>query len=288
MRSFITIAQRVVKAGMVALVVVLAMNCLVTSAAAQDPAMFAQQACEKALKDKMRQETNARNPDVAINYRSAQLRQISNFESGLRGDGTFSRDGNDRNREFSFNCVINIRDGYATKADYNWKGGSRYNQDEDRGYENQSYGRDYSNRGRVWFSGGVINVGSGKGLDVQDRATWDAGNVQQWSFADQPNQKWDVIDLGDGQYSIINQASNRALEVAGKSDEDGANVQQFRFHNGDNQRWLIKRSGGGNYQIVNVYSGKCLDVAGKSSADGANIQQWSCSGASNQAWKFGR
>jgi hypothetical protein len=113
-----------------------------------------------------------------------------------------------------------------------------------------SGGNSYPPTGRVFFSGGIFNRASGKSLDVQDRSARDAANVQQWDFAQVPNQLWDVIDQGNGVFSIVSQGSGKALDVA---NHDAA-----------------------------------VDVnAGAINENGANVQQWSCSGQPNQQWKLG-
>ena len=36
----------------------------------------------------------------------------------------------------------------------------------------------------------IINVGSGKVLDVTGQSTQNGANIQQWDYANQPNQQW--------------------------------------------------------------------------------------------------
>ena len=141
----------------------------------------------------------------------------------------------------------------------------------------------------VFYSGGIFNRASGKALDVEGRSTRDAANVQQWDFGSAPNQLWDIVDQGTGQYAILSRCSGKALDVTGRSAADGANIQQFSFGNGDNQRWRLQSVPGGYYLIVSVSSGKCLDVeGGRVLENGANVQQWSCGGAANQQWQLRR
>jgi hypothetical protein len=221
--------------------------------------------------------------------RNPQATQASAAKMTVDGTGRFSPGSGARSRPFKYSCVYSIQSRRVSTLNYEFTDPNQGNQNRP-GWDGGGYRPppSYNPGGRVWYSGAITNRNSEKALDVQERSTRDEGNVQQWSFADQPNQRWDVIDLGGGQFSIISQGSNKALDIARGSDRDGANVQQFRWHGGDNQRWYLQRQSGGWYQIVNVHSGKCLDVESKSRENGGNIQQWSCSGASNQAWKFGR
>jgi hypothetical protein len=144
--------------------------------------------------------------------------------------------------------------------------------------------------GRVTYSGAIINRNSGKGLDVENRGsgTRSGSNVQQWDYANQPNQKWDVIELGNGEFAILSQGSGMVLDVQGRSTANASNVEQLRWNGGANQRWRLEQSGGGYFRIVNAGSGKCLDVADQSRENGANVQLYDCHGQGNQQWRLGQ
>lgn len=103
---------------------------------------------------------------------------------------------------------------------------------------------------------------SGKNLEVAGNSTADGAKVQQWTDSGRPQQKWKVIDVGDGYYKLIVQSSGKALTVAGGSLEDGANVQQWTDNDLSNQKWKIISVGGGYYKLLVKSSGKALDVIG--------------------------
>jgi endo-1,4-beta-xylanase len=146
------------------------------------------------------------------------------------------------------------------------------------------YGRDRP-RGDVIFSGGIVNRMSHKGLDVQDRSTRVAAHVQQWRYDGQPDQRWNVVDLGGGEFAIVSVGTGKVLEVAGGDLRNGGSVDHNRWIGSPSQRWRLESNGDLN-QVINAASGKCLDIKDKSPADGANILQWDCSGGDNQAWRF--
>jgi hypothetical protein len=127
---------------------------------------------------------------------------------------------------------------------------------------------------------------SGKVMEVEDGLQTDGGNVQQWSYANVNQQKWNIESIGDGYYKITAVHSGKALDVASKSTSDGANIHQWSYGGGTNQQWKIESVGDGYYRIVSRNSGKCVDVSGPSTADGANVHQWTCHGGDNQAWKI--
>lgn len=127
---------------------------------------------------------------------------------------------------------------------------------------------------------------SGKVLDVARRAKNAGANVQQWDDTNGTNQKWTVVDTGDGYYKLVSVNSGKVLDVASAATYDGANVQQWDDTNGTCQKWKIVDNGDGSYKLVSAVSGKVLDVARGAKNAGANIQQWSDTNGTNQKWEF--
>ncbi|MGH9842428.1 MAG: RICIN domain-containing protein [Blastocatellia bacterium] len=140
--------------------------------------------------------------------------------------------------------------------------------------------------GNVIHNGAITSRSSGRSLDVTERSMREGGNVQQWDYADQPNQNWEVIDMGQNVVAIIARHSGMALTVDG--DRDRSNVVQRRWRGNTRQQWQLRPVGDGWYQLTNVGSGRCMDVEDKRTDNGANMQQYSCSGADNQQFRLGR
>jgi hypothetical protein len=265
-------------------------------------------ACEQELEFRMVREVGGRAPTPGVDFRSLDVQPGTRNSISVNGRGTYRRDQFDRGRAYTFRCTFDTRTGRANVT-HSWGGGFTGGGYDEPGYTpppswspgpggggwggsgsgGSGGSAAYPASGRVFFRGGIINRASGRGLDVEAESRNDGANVQQWDFGAKANQSWDVIDLGQGEFSIVNQNSGKALDVTRHDASDGANVQQFRWHNGDNQRWRLERTGGGFYQIVSVSSGRCLDVnAARLNENGANVQQWSCSGQPNQQWRLGR
>jgi hypothetical protein len=251
----------------------------------------------------------------------------SRIEVRVRGTGTFLRNNNLRNsdqrypdarnntsyrnddrrsREFSYEATVNSRSRYGSVSAirYDWKGawsgndsnvgdndrhngnrdgyndGRRDNRDGDRG----------SNRpnGRVTYSGPIMNRNSEKSMDVTERGMRDGDNIQQWSYADQPNQNWDIIDLGSGEVAIISRHSGKAITAEGGRHNNGTNIIQRGWNASPQQRWRMEKVSGDYYRIVSVDNGKCLDVTEHSKQDGAHIQLWDYATQSNQQWRLRR
>lgn len=169
------------------------------------------------------------------------------------------------------------------RADFEVSGNRNYGNNGNGGYDN-------ANRpnGRVSYSGPIMNRRSDKALDVTEQGMQDGANIQQWSYADQPNQNWDVIDLGNNEVAIISRHSGRAITVQGGRDNNGANVIQRSWNNTPQQRWRLEQTGGDYYRIVSVDNGKCLDVTEQGKENGANIQIWDYANQSNQQWRLKR
>jgi hypothetical protein len=239
---------------------------------------------------------------------------------------TDSRYGNSRNnggrsRDFSYEAIVNRNQyGRVSGVKYDlrngWSGDARdhYGRDnngrDNNGRDNNgrdsndrdNNGRDDGDRdnnrdgfgsgnrpdGRVSYSGPIMNRHSNKALDVTERSNQDGADIQQWSYSDQPNQNWDVIDLGNGEVAIISRQSGRALTVQGGRDNNGANIIQQSWRGSPQQRWRLEQLGSDYYKIVSADNGKCLDVTQEGRQDGANIQLWDYANQANQQWRLRR
>jgi hypothetical protein len=173
------------------------------------------------------------------------------------------------------------------RADFEVSGGRGYDSN-DRPNNNSGYDNANRPNGRVSYSGPIMNRHSDKALDVTEQGMQDGANIQQWSYADQPNQNWDVIDLGNNEIAIISRHSGKALTVQGGRDNNGANIIQRSWNDTPQQRWRREQTGGDYYRIVSVDNGKCLDVTAQGKENGANIQLWDYVNQPNQQWRFKR
>jgi hypothetical protein len=277
---------------------------------------------QRAVRQRIVHEEGGRNLTVLFNT-DAQTDVRSRTEVRVRGTGSFSRNNDSRynnsrdndqryndscnnggrSKDFSYEAIVNRnRYGSVSGVRYDlrsgWSGDGRDNSGRDdngrdnNGRENtdRDNNRGVGNRpdGRVSYSGPIMNRHSDKALDVTERSNQDGANIQQWSYADQPNQNWDVIDLGNGEAAIISRQSGRALTVQGGRDNNGANIIQRSWNGTPQQRWRLEQTGGDYYRIVSVDNGKCLDVTSQGRQDGANIQLWDYANQANQQWRLRR
>nr|WP_231597574.1 RICIN domain-containing protein [Bacillus sp. SA1-12] len=120
----------------------------------------------------------------------------------------------------------------------------------------------------------LINPNGGKALDIIGANTANDSFTQVWDESEgNPAQRWKIIDLGDGTYTLINPNSNKALTVQDPSASWGRAV--IRDYQGlDTQKWKIIDIGNGYCKLINVETAKALDVGGASIDRGAEVGTW--------------
>ena len=80
----------------------------------------------------------------------------------------------------------------------------------------------------------LVNLASGKCLDVNDRSTDDGAKVQQWTCNGGPNQQWRTRAApAAGAVLLVSVQSGKCLDVSG-----GPAVQQ-PCDGRDGQRWIV-------------------------------------------------
>jgi len=84
----------------------------------------------------------------------------------------------------------------------------------------------------------LVNVNSGKNLDVTGASTADSAQVIQWHDTGGTNQQWNIVAVGSA-YKLVNVNSGKNLDVTGASTADSAQVIQWHDTGGTNQQWNI-------------------------------------------------
>jgi len=132
----------------------------------------------------------------------------------------------------------------------------------------------------------ITSVESGKVFDVNG-ASKDAGaKILQYAWSDAYNQKWQIIDCGDGFHRFVSvNTLGKSIEIANSVKTAGTDAVLGTYAYKDNQMWKIAYVNsnvvsGKSYMIVNKTSGKALDI----SAAGSIIQS-AQTRTSGQVWK---
>ena len=90
----------------------------------------------------------------------------------------------------------------------------------------------------------MVNVASGKCLDVSGAATDDGTRVQQWSCTGGANQKWQPQPVaGDqsGAVQLVAVHSGKCLDLPAQHTGTGSAVQEWSCTGGANQHWTVAR-----------------------------------------------
>jgi hypothetical protein len=88
----------------------------------------------------------------------------------------------------------------------------------------------------------IVNVNSGKYLEVYNQSTADGGIIDQYTGNGGTNQKWKLQDAGMGYYYIVNVNSGKVFDVTGYSKSNGAAIDQWTNNGGANQKWRLEKS----------------------------------------------
>ncbi len=142
------------------------------------------------------------------------------------------------------------------------------------------------------ISEGIYEIKSGldnrRNLDVSRAGTTAGSNVHIWDDVNGVNQRWKLVDAGNGYYNLIPQnATTKALDVNASTNANGTNVQIWDVYNNAAQRWKITSVGGIYYKLQPECAlTRCLDVSGARDANGSNVQIWDDLGSNAQKWSF--
>ena len=134
----------------------------------------------------------------------------------------------------------------------------------------------------------IVNMNSGKILEVGGNSKVNGGKIQQWDYVGTPSQKWRIIVTSASYFKLINVGSGLALTVPSPVTQTGIQLQQYTYQNGVNQQWAFDEVSplisGVNYRMTARHSGKAMDVP--SYEDIAPIHQWTVvSDSPFQKWK---
>lgn len=123
---------------------------------------------------------------------------------------------------------------------------------------------------------------SNRCVDIDAWGTHNGALVNQWDCHNGNNQRFRILDGGNGYWMLQSMHSGKCVDVSNVSTAPGARVHQWDCVNGDNQKVNPANLGGNLYQFGFRHSGICLDVSGASTANGAALIQSPCHGNDNQ------
>src|SRR5690606_36008922 len=87
----------------------------------------------------------------------------------------------------------------------------------------------------------ITSVASGNVLDINGASREAGARALQYAWKDSYNQKWHIIDCGEGYHRLVNvNTLGKTLEISGSSQNNGVDAILGDFRYGDNQLWQLK------------------------------------------------
>jgi len=121
---------------------------------------------------------------------------------------------------------------------------------------------------------------SNRCLDVYGWSTENGADIVQWDCHGGNNQRWRLLDGGEGYWMLQSVHSGKCLDIRGISYDQGAIAHQWDCVDGDNQKVRPNNLFDNVYQFGFKHSSLCLDV--QNANNGSKVYQWGCHGNDNQ------
>jgi len=144
-----------------------------------------------------------------------------------------------------------------------------------------------------WFN--LLNVNSGKGLDVKSAGTANGTDLQQWAVTGgggaEQKFRFDYTREGDYFSIIPKHAPSKAVEITNSSSGDNTVVQTWEkpssgYMNSQKFRMTIHSDGSCSFTSHGSGYNKVISVKGASTANGAAAVLFSGNGATSRCWNM--
>lgn len=126
----------------------------------------------------------------------------------------------------------------------------------------------------------IINVNSGKALDVSGASTANGANVQQYQWNGTDAQLWKFVDAGNGTYYIRSKLG-KTLDVKSGKTANKTNIQLYGMNGTNAQKWTV----GTNNLMAKINQIKKYTYVPYVSG-GTTTRGWDCSGFTQWALKY--
>ena len=137
----------------------------------------------------------------------------------------------------------------------------------------------------------IVNVNSGKALDVRNGVAENNAIVQQYSRNNSQAQRWFIRDSGAGYY-LQSVLGNWVLDLSGGNTANGAAIRLYAPNGTASQLFVVSSSDvsittGVSMIITSVANKKLVtDVTSASTANGARVQLYSSNNTNAQKYRF--
>lgn len=188
------------------------------------------------------------------------------------------------------NYYINVRSKVASSVDV--PGGSAADSTAIQLYSgNSSKAQQFTFTRQSDGSYEIVNVNSGKALDVRNGVAENNAIVQQYSRNNSQAQRWFIRDSGAGYY-LQSALGNWVLDLSGGNTANGAAIRLYAPNGTAPQLFVVSSSDvniatGVSMIITSVANKKLVtDVTGASTANGARVQLYSSNNTNAQKYRF--
>ena len=188
------------------------------------------------------------------------------------------------------NYYINVRSKVASSVDI--PGGSAAESTAIQLYSgNSSKAQQFTFTRQSDGSYEIVNVNSGKALDVRNGVAENNAIVQQYSRNNSQAQRWFIRDSGAGYY-LQSALGNWVLDLSGGNTANGAAIRLYAPNGTAPQLFVVSSSDvniatGVSMIITSVANKKLVtDVTGASTANGARVQLYSSNNTNAQKYRF--
>ena len=188
------------------------------------------------------------------------------------------------------NYYINVRSKVASSVDI--PGGSAADSTAIQLYSgNSSKAQQFTFTRQSDGSYEIVNVNSGKALDVRNGVAENNAIVQQYSRNNSQAQRWFIRDSGAGYY-LQSAIGNWVLDLSGGNTANGAAIRLYTPNGTASQLFVVSSSdvniATGVSMIITSAANKKLvtDVTSASTANGARVQLYSSNNTNAQKYRF--
>ena len=188
------------------------------------------------------------------------------------------------------NYYINVRSKVASSVDV--PGGSAADSTAIQLYSgNSSKAQQFTFTRQSDGSYEIVNVNSGKALDVRNGVAENNAIVQQYSRNNSQAQRWFIRDSGAGYY-LQSAFGNWVLDLSCGNTANGAAIRLYTPNGTASQLFVVSSSDvniatGVSMIITSVANKKLVtDVTGASTANGARVQLYSSNNTNAQKYRF--
>jgi hypothetical protein len=133
----------------------------------------------------------------------------------------------------------------------------------------------------------IVGDFSDKCLDVKGSSELNGASLQQWQCTGAANQRYRLMNVGDGFYRVSNISSGKCLRAESGKSDNGTRMVLWDCNDNPDQKIRLEPSANETFNFRFAHSKKCMDVAGTSTDNGKEVHQWDCSSSTpDQKWSL--